>query len=357
MRKFLTLIIFFNLLIVNISFAKEIEYLLFKSSNYEKPKNFDAFVWHEGKKLKIIKGRDIDNPKDKIIVIYNHGGWGWNKGWGPGWDLYLAKLMAPQLSGKKINGKEIVLWMNGSLIDKKNDPYKGKEIGYACGWKLKGAWHQEWHECVLNDFPTYLREKRTIEIINYFADKGTPRDQIFLSGHSCGGWNALRLKGKYPDAFNAAISYMPNCWDRRPNGLVRKTLIDEMKTFKKLDAIIYSSPVDGGEDWKASYQDLKWIGDIPGTKMIKLPGHNAKDGKEISVNGNLCENMPRMHGGWEEVWPEGKKKLRSAKKFIAVDKKEKKAMMKKAKGHNMLYRECFDSYYPQILDFIASKVK
>ena len=65
MRKFLTLIIFFNLLIVNISFAKEIEYLLFKSSNYEKPKNFDAFVWHEGKKLKIIKGRDIDNPKDK----------------------------------------------------------------------------------------------------------------------------------------------------------------------------------------------------------------------------------------------------------------------------------------------------
>ena len=166
MRKFLTLIIFFNLLIVNISFAKEIEYLLFKSSNYEKPKNFDAFVWHEGKKLKIIKGRDIDNPKDKIIIIYNHGGWGWNKGWGPGWDLYLAKLMAPQLSGKKINGKEIVLWMNGSLIDKKNDPYKGKEIGYACGWKLKGAWHQEWHECVLNDFPTYLREKRTIEIIN-----------------------------------------------------------------------------------------------------------------------------------------------------------------------------------------------
>ena len=41
----------------------------------------------------------------------------------------------------------------------------------------------------------------------------------------------MRLEGKYPDAFNAAISYMPNCWDRRPNGLVRKTLIDEMKTF------------------------------------------------------------------------------------------------------------------------------
>ena len=40
-----------------------------------------------------------------------------------------------------------------------------------------------------------------------------------------------------------------------------------------------------------------------------------------------------------------------------LEYKEKKAMMKKAKGHNMLYRECFDSYYPQILDFIASRVK
>ena len=245
----------------------------------------------------------------------------------------------------------------GMSQTKKNDPYKGKEIGYACGWKLKGAWHQEWHECVLNDFPTYLREKRTIEIINYFTDKGTPRDQIFLSGHSCGGWNALRLEGKYPDAFNAAISYMPNCWDRRPNGLVRKTLIDEMKTFKKLDSIIFSSPVDGGEDWKGSYQDLKWIGDIPGATMIELPGHNTNNGREISVNGELCRDLQRMHGGWEEVWPEGKKKLTKSSKFIAVDKKEKKEMKKKAKGHDILFRSCFNSYYPQILDFIASKVK
>ena len=49
--------------------------------------------------------------------------------------------------------------------------------------------------------------------------------------------------------------------------------------------------------------------------------------------------------------------VKRVKKIVEVDKKEKKAMKKKAKGHNMLYRECFDSYYPQILDFIASRVK
>jgi hypothetical protein len=32
-------------------------------------------------------------------------------------------------------------------------------------------------------------------------------------------------------------------------------------------------------------------------------------------------------------------------------------MKKKAKGHAMLYHSCFQDYYPQILDFIVSKVK
>ena len=67
----------------------------------------------------------------------------------------------------------------------------------------------------------------------------------------------LRLKGKYPDAFNSAIAYMPNCWDRKTNGPVRKMLVDEMKTFKELDSIIFSSPVDGGEDWNRELPRFK----------------------------------------------------------------------------------------------------
>jgi len=345
MKKILGILVL-GLLWANTSFA-----------NDHKPNNFDAFVWSDGKKLKIQKGRDIENPENKIIIIFNHGGWGWEKSWGPGWASSLAKLMAPNLSGKNIKGKETVLWMNGSLIDKKNDPFKGKEIGYACGWKHRGGYHPPWYDCVINNFPTYLREKRTKEAIDYFASKGTPRNQIFLSGHSCGAWNALRLKGKYPDAFNSAIAYMPNCWDRKPNGPIRKMLIDEMKTFKELSSISFSSPVDGHVDWHSDYKYLKWIGDIPGATMIELPNHNAKKGREISVNGKLCTDLPRMHGGWEEVWPEGKEKLTSSKQFKAVDKKEKKEMKKKAKGHAMLHHSCFEDYYPQILDFISAKIK
>ena len=77
MRKFLLLIIILNLLFINTSFAKEIEYLKFKPSNYEKPKNFDAFVWHEGDKLKLIKGKKFSNEKNlphNISIYFNCSG-------------------------------------------------------------------------------------------------------------------------------------------------------------------------------------------------------------------------------------------------------------------------------------------
>jgi len=60
-----------------------------------------------------------------------------------------------------------------------------------------------------------------------------------------------------------------------------------------------------------------------------------------------------MQAGWEETHDVKKKH----KGFKPVDKKEKKEMKKKAKGHAMLYNSCFQDYYPQILDFIVSKVK
>ena len=55
--------------------------LLWCNISFASPKNFDAFVWSDGKKLKIQKGRDIENPENKIIIIYNHGGWGWDRSW------------------------------------------------------------------------------------------------------------------------------------------------------------------------------------------------------------------------------------------------------------------------------------
>ena len=52
-----------------------------------------------------------------------------------------------------------------------------------------------------------------------------------------------------------------------------------------------------------------------------------KNGREISVNGKLCKDLPRMQAGWEETHDVKKKH----KGFKPVDKKEKKEMKKEMK--------------------------
>ena len=42
----------------------------------------DAFIYSDGKKVTVIKGTDIPNPENKIIMIYNTGGWTVKKKWG-----------------------------------------------------------------------------------------------------------------------------------------------------------------------------------------------------------------------------------------------------------------------------------
>ena len=48
--------------------------------------------------------------------------------------------------------------MNGSLIDKKNDPFKAKKLD-ICGWKHRGGYHPPWYDCVINNFPLFKRKK------------------------------------------------------------------------------------------------------------------------------------------------------------------------------------------------------
>ena len=306
----------------------------------------DAFIYSDGKKVTVIKGTDIPNPENKIIMIYNTGGWKVEKKWGVCKD-FLPKQLG-QISGTKIKGKELVLLLNGNLHK------AGGDDGYKCGWKFKGAWHKPWYDCVIAEWAIPKRVKVNKDLIDKLVSKGTPRDQIFMSGLSCGGIDTLRHKGLHPKDFNATISFMPNCWDRRPNTPLRKMVIDEIKSFERIDALVFHSPVDGEGDWRSNSEWMKKdLGNIPGIQWIDTPGHTGKD---IEVNGMKCKIKEKMKGGWEEAWPEGKEKLTSEKKFIALDKKLKKEMKKKAAGHYMVSYPCFKYYHPKIINFIESRI-
>ena len=152
-----------------------------------------------------------------------------------------------------------------------------------------------------------LEYKKYKEIIDELVAKGTPRNQIFMSGLSCGGIDTLRHKGLHPEDFNATISFMPNCWDRKPDTPLRKMQIDELKSFEKINALVFTSPVDGEPDWNSNSEWMKKdLKNIPGLQWVDTPGHTGKD---ITINGKKCNIGDKMKGGWEEAWPEGKKKL------------------------------------------------
>ena len=150
----------------------------------------DAFIYSDGKKVTVIKGTDIPNPENKIIMIYNTGGWTVKKKWGECKD-FLPKYLG-QISGTKIKGKELVLMLNRRLHK------AGGDDGYGCAWKFKGAFHKPWYDCILENWGISKRVDVNKEIIDELVSKGTPRNQIFMSGLSCGGIDTLRHKGLYP---------------------------------------------------------------------------------------------------------------------------------------------------------------
>ena len=304
--------------------------------------NNSGFAWYKNNNYKTKSGITLDNPKDKIIIIYNHGGWG-----GPSWnvkqDSKIVKIAA-YLSKKLINGKETILWVNGEL-------HKGgnQEIGIKCAWELGGAHTDEFYECVLNDFPLFNRVEITKAAIIEFVKNGTPRDQIFVLGHSCGAWNALTMEGNEPNIFNAAIAYAPNCWDKAPHSKVRKILIDEITNFDRIDGLVLHGPADGMVDFKSNSTHLRFIGDIKGVNWIELPNHT---GNSIIVNGKKCGIKERMLGGWDLKYNPSK----SVFNPFDENKLQKKELGRKSQGHMIFGYKCFKHYHPKILNYIAGRL-
>ena len=81
------------------------------ASGYELRSKKSAFVLYDGKSIKIKSGMKIEDPENKIIVIYNHGGWGYAKN-NTEFKYCKGSTVAGvlgKMSGTKVKGKEIVL--------------------------------------------------------------------------------------------------------------------------------------------------------------------------------------------------------------------------------------------------------
>ena len=279
------------------------------------------------KSASVNENMNIKDPKNKIIIIYNHGQ---NKN-----DkaiknecIWVNQIRnQASLVDQEVNNKKIMVYnfctndLAGDMSPKKywkfKEPYKGIH-------KLD------------------KRIEKNLELVDKFVKMGVPRKQIIISGHSCGGLLTLMLMAEHPEKVGGGISYMQACYGKLsskykvkkvgsekalakfakkyPGGAeLRQRQIDNIKKLNNVPVLAFTHPKD-------KYEGLlsDWLEEVPGVKRIVIS-------EDFKINGKNCV----MKGNdWEE-----------------------KVSERKNGGHEMNQGLCFQYYNPVILDYIASRIK
>jgi len=271
-------------------------------------------------KVKIIKNEEINDPKNKIIIIYNHGQDSLDrKGNGCTWIGSLRNKAS--LVDNEINGKKIMVYnlCTNKLVGDEGSDWWGSDKIYSGKTKLD------------------KRVEANLELVEKFVSKGVPRKQIFITGHSCGGLTTLLFFARYPDKAGGGISYMQACFGKLSHtykvkkvgvekGLakfkkkypgpyeLRERQLNEIKNNLKVPLLAFTHPKDKFEGLLSD-----WMDDM---KMID----RVIISENFKINGKSC-----------------KKKHTSETKPVK-------------KGHDMDQGLCFQFYNPKILNYISSRI-
>ena len=297
---------------------------------------FSNTVYANGKILKsgfitksasVKEGMDVQDPKNKIIIIYNHGQ---NKN-----DkaiknecIWVNQIRnQASLVDQEVNNKKIMVYnfctndLAGDMSPKKywkfKEPYKGIH-------KLD------------------KRIEKNLELVDKFVKMGVPRKQIIISGHSCGGLLTLMLMAEHPEKVGGGISYMQACYGKLsskykvkkvgsekalakfakkyPGGAeLRQRQIDNIKKLNNVPVLAFTHPKD-------KYEGLlsDWLEEVPGVKRIVISEDFKINGKNCVIKGN----------DWQQ-----------------------KVSERKNGGHEMNQGLCFQYYNPVILEYIASRIQ
>ena len=250
-------------------------------------------------KVSYHKEQKIDDPQNKILLIYNHGQKNHD---GPSSDCAWKGGMKnmSSLVGKKVKDKEIVVYLfcTGKL---KGDDYKR-------------LWNKKKFEEPYKGKPKL--EKRldaNLKLIEDFVDQGFKKKQIFLTGRSCGGWMTMMLLSRYQDIVAGGISFVPECYGRltkmykvKKVGVeealkkfkekdgpgpanMRQMQIDEIKKSKNLPVLVFTHPKD---PFGGLLSD--WVEEVAGVERIVISQDNTVNGKSCNVWGKSIENYHDM---------------------------------------------------------------
>ena len=271
-------------------------------------------------KVSYSKEQKIDDPHNKILLIYNHGQTTHD---GPSNDCAWKGGMKnmSSLVGKKVKDKEILVYLfcTGKL---KGDDYKTL-------WNKK-----KFKEPYKGKPKLEKRLDANLKLIEDFVAQGFKKNQIFITGRSCGGWMTMMLLSRYKDIAAGGISFVPECYGRLTKAYkvekvgvedalkkfkekagsgpanMRQRQIEEIKKGENLPVLVFTHPKD---PFGGLVSD--WVETISGVERIVISENNKVNGKSCNVWGKPIKNY-----------------------------------------HDMDRATCFKEFNPKILEFIASKI-
>ena len=280
------------------------------------------------KSASVKEGMNIEDPKNKIIIIYNHG----------------------QNSNDKAHKNECI-WVNqirnqASLVDKE---INGKKImvynlcsnDFAGDMSLKKHWWKSKTPYV-GKHKLDKRVEKNLELVEKFTSTGVPREQIFISGHSCGGLLTLMLLSAHTEKVGGGISYMQACFGKLSSSYkvkkvgpekalekfakkypgpaeLRARQINNIKKSDNVPVLAFTHPKD---KWEGLLSD--WLEEVPGVKRIVIS-------EDYTINGKSC--------------------------VVKGDNWQENISARKNPGHEMNQGLCFQYYNTDILNFITSRLK
>lgn len=98
----------------------------------------------------------------------------------------------------------------------------------------------------------YLRKQEISHAINSFLDRGIHPKNLFLAGHSNGGWTSLMMMKNVNERFNGAIAFAPAFAGKRSEisfapwwrEVARPKQIKDMLSASQMDALVFAYPND-----------------------------------------------------------------------------------------------------------------
>ena len=187
-------------------------------------------------KFKHRTGKKVKDPKNTILIIYNHGG-GFGQPDQKEPDRKSRLRATCGLGGIKIGDKTTIMWNNKKMGG--GGKWGVLEVQVEMGWKLRfgkkcdhlGRYknrtleeyeknknnqnpENNFFECIMTDFNAIKRFEKTVELVKMFNEQGVPPKQIFIIGVSAGGWDAMRMAGLYGNGelVNGGIGIDPGGW-------------------------------------------------------------------------------------------------------------------------------------------------